>query len=57
LDIEQVVISKINAIPPRKLEEILHEKLASEFRLLSLLGAAAGLLIGVVQLVILLFLS
>jgi uncharacterized membrane protein YheB (UPF0754 family) len=57
LDIEQMVVSKISAVPAEEIESILHKNLAKEFQMAAGLGALVGLLIGVIQLVIILLTS
>jgi len=54
LNIEQMVVSKINEISPEKLESSLHQTLAKEFRVASATAAGIGLLIGLLQLAIIL---
>ena len=54
LDIEQMVVSKIVAVSPEKMEALLYENLAKEFQTASLLGAVIGLLVGLIQLTIIL---
>ncbi len=54
LDIEQMVVSKIVAVSPDKMEALLYKNLAKEFQAASLLGAVIGLLIGLIQLTIIL---
>jgi uncharacterized membrane protein YheB (UPF0754 family) len=52
LNIEQMVVLKIKNIPPEKIESLLHQNLAKEFRLVSAASVVIGLLIGLLQLVI-----
>lgn len=54
LNIEQMVVSKISAIPPEKLESILYKNLTSAFRSAATLGTVIGLLVGLIQLAIIL---
>jgi uncharacterized membrane protein YheB (UPF0754 family) len=54
LDIEQMVVSKIVAVSPEKMEALLYKNLAKEFYTASLLGAGIGLLLGLIQLTIIL---
>jgi uncharacterized membrane protein YheB (UPF0754 family) len=54
LNIEQMVVSKIDAVSPEKMEALLYKNLANEFRTASLLGAGIGLLLGLIQLTIIL---
>lgn len=49
-DLENVIYSKLAAIPPERLESLVHELLAREWRLIKVLGAITGLLIGLIQL-------
>ena len=46
LNIEQMVVLKIKNIPPEKLESLLYQNLAKEFRLVSAGAVVIGLLIG-----------
>lgn len=52
LDIEQMVVSKISSLSSEKMESLLYNNLAKEFRMASVLGAAIGLLVGLIQLAI-----
>lgn len=52
LKIEQIVSSKITGISPERIEYLFHRNMGKEIRLVSLLGAAIGLAIGILQLVI-----
>ena len=54
LDIEQMVVSKIIAVSPEKMESLLYKSLAKEFQTASHLGALIGLLAGLIQLAIIL---
>ena len=47
-----MVVTKIDNISPEKLESLLHQNLAKEFRLLLAGSSIIGLLIGLLQLVI-----
>ncbi len=49
-DLESVLYSKLAAIPPERIELLVHELLSREWRLIKVLGALAGLLIGLIQL-------
>ncbi|ULQ54365.1 DUF445 domain-containing protein [Flavihumibacter fluvii] len=51
-DLEKFVIEKVQAFPPEKLEEILHQTMSAEIRLLGSIAAMLGLLIGFLQLAI-----
>ena len=57
LDIEQMVVSKISGISSEKIELLLYKSLAKEFRMAACLGAAIGLLIGLIQLAIIMLTS
>jgi len=52
LDLEQVVTQKIANIPPGKLETVLRQELAKEFRFIQLLGLITGLFAGLIAVVI-----
>jgi uncharacterized membrane protein YheB (UPF0754 family) len=55
LKIEQLVSSRISGISPIQIENMVYKNMAKEIRLASLLGAAIGLLIGIIQLLIILY--
>jgi uncharacterized membrane protein YheB (UPF0754 family) len=57
INIEQMVVAKINNIPAAIIESTLHQNLSKEFRIACLFGAAIGLLTGMIQLVIVLLTS
>ena len=50
LNIEQMVVSKIAGVSSAQIESLLYQKLAKEFQMAAMIGAAAGLLIGLIQL-------
>jgi uncharacterized membrane protein YheB (UPF0754 family) len=52
LDLEHIVIKKVAAFSSDKLEEILYQIMAKEFRFVEWVGAIIGFIIGVVQVVI-----
>ena len=52
LDLEQIVTDKVKAFPSDKLEDILYQVMAKEFRFVELLGAVLGFLIGILQVII-----
>lgn len=54
INIEQMVVAKINNISPMTIESAFHQNLSKEFGMASLFGAAIGLLIGLIQLAIVL---
>jgi uncharacterized membrane protein YheB (UPF0754 family) len=54
INIEQMVVAKINNISPETIESALHRNLSKEFGMASLFGAAIGLLVGLIQLTIVL---
>ena len=54
LDLEHLVAQKISSIPPKDLEKAFYQLFGKEMLKLRLLGALAGLLIGLLQLAILL---
>ena len=49
IDIEKIVREKIAAFPQDQLEKILYRKMAKEFRMIKMIGAATGFLIGLIQ--------
>ncbi|MEJ8820172.1 DUF445 domain-containing protein [Lacibacter sp. H407] len=49
LDLEQIVTDKVKAFPSDKLEDILYQVMAKEFRFVELIGAVLGFLIGLLQ--------
>ena len=55
LDLEQIVIKKVSAISSEELERILQGTMSKEFRLVKITGAIIGLIIGVIQVVITIF--
>jgi uncharacterized membrane protein YheB (UPF0754 family) len=57
LDLERIVIEKVSAFSTDKLESILYQIMAKEFRFIELLGAILGFIIGVVQVLITLLLA
>jgi len=52
LDLEHIVIQKVSGFSSDKLEEILYQIMAKEFRFVEMLGAVIGLIIGIVQVLI-----
>lgn len=52
LDLEAIVTDKVKAFSSDKLEEILYQVMAKEFRFVEIIGAVLGFLIGVVQVAI-----
>ncbi len=52
LDLEAIVTEKVKAFSSDKLEEILYQVMAREFRFVEIIGAILGFLIGVVQVAI-----
>jgi uncharacterized membrane protein YheB (UPF0754 family) len=52
LDLEKIVIDKVNGFSTDKLEEILQKIMNKEFRFVELIGGFLGLLIGIVQVLI-----
>ena len=50
LQIEQMVVAKISSISSEKIESLFYSSLAKEFRMVAVLGAVIGLLIGLIQL-------
>ncbi|HVZ56407.1 MAG TPA: DUF445 family protein [Chitinophagaceae bacterium] len=49
LDLEQIVTAKVAAFSSDKLEEILYQIMAKEFRFVEIIGGVLGFLIGLVQ--------
>ena len=49
LDLEQIVITKVAAFSSDKLEEVLYQIMAKEFRFVEIIGAVIGFLIGSLQ--------
>lgn len=54
LNLEQMVSSRILGISPIQIESLLYKNMDKEIRMASLFGAAIGLLIGIIQLIIIL---
>jgi uncharacterized membrane protein YheB (UPF0754 family) len=54
LNIEQMVSSKIAGISPERIENLFYSNMGKEIRVVSLFGAALGLIIGLLQLLIIL---
>lgn len=52
LDLEKIVIEKVSAFSSDKLEQILYQIMAREFRFVEIIGAILGFLIGLVQVAI-----
>ncbi len=52
LDLEKIVVEKVRSFSSDKLEEILLQIMAKEFRFVEILGGVVGLLIGMVQVAI-----
>ena len=57
LDIKKLVTQKIEAIPPTQLEGMLKKSMGGQVNKLQWLGVLTGLLVGLVQLALLLFLA
>jgi uncharacterized membrane protein YheB (UPF0754 family) len=57
LNLEQLVVKKVNSFSSAKLEEILYKSLSKEFRQVGLLGALIGFIIGIVQVLIIIICS
>jgi uncharacterized membrane protein YheB (UPF0754 family) len=49
LDLEQIVTSKVSAFSSDKLESILYQIMAKEFRFVEIIGGVLGFLIGLAQ--------
>lgn len=54
LDVQQLVEDRVRAFSTDRLEKLLHDILAREFRFIELLGAVLGFIIGVLQLIFIL---
>ena len=52
LDLEAIVVKKVSSFSTDKLESILYQIMAKEFRFVELIGAVLGFLIGLVQILI-----
>lgn len=52
LDLEQIVTDKVKTFSSDKLEDILYQVMAKEFRFVEILGGVLGFLIGLLQIVI-----
>lgn len=50
IDLEDVLYRRLAAIPPERLESVVNELLAREWRLIKIFGAVTGLVIGLIQL-------
>jgi len=56
-DLEHIVTQKLKEFSSDKLESVLHQSMAKELRLLGLLGAGLGFIIGVLHVIIILLLA
>jgi len=52
LDIEQIVVQKVASFSSDKLENVLYQIMAKEFRFVEIIGAVLGFLIGALQVLI-----
>lgn len=52
LDLEQIVTDKVKAFSSDKLEDILYQVMAKEFRFVEIIGGVLGFIIGLLQIVI-----
>jgi len=52
LDLEQIVTEKVKAFSSDKLEDILYQVMAKEFRFVEIIGGVLGFIIGLLQIVI-----
>jgi uncharacterized membrane protein YheB (UPF0754 family) len=52
LDLEKIVVEKVNNFSSDKLEEVLQKMMNKEFRFVEIIGGVLGLIIGVVQVVV-----
>jgi uncharacterized membrane protein YheB (UPF0754 family) len=55
LDLEKIVIEKVQGFSTEKLEDILQQIMSKEFRFVEIIGAVLGFLIGLMQVAITLF--
>lgn len=55
LDLEKIVIEKVNGFSTDKLEQILNDIMAKEFRFVEIIGGVLGFVIGIVQVLLTLF--
>lgn len=49
LDLEKIVVNKVSKLSSDKLEDLLYQIMAREFRFVELIGAVLGFLIGLIQ--------
>ncbi len=49
LDLEQIVVAKVNNFSSDKLEQILNDIMAKEFRFVEIIGGVLGFIIGIIQ--------
>ena len=49
LDIEKIVVNKVSRLSSEKLEDLLYQIMAREFRFVELIGGVLGFLIGLFQ--------
>ena len=52
LDLEKIVVEKVNNFSSDKLEEVLQKMMNKEFRFVEIIGGVLGFIIGVVQVVV-----
>jgi uncharacterized membrane protein YheB (UPF0754 family) len=52
LDLEKIVVEKVDGFSSDKLEEILNQIMSNEFRFVEIIGAVLGFIIGLVQVLI-----
>jgi uncharacterized membrane protein YheB (UPF0754 family) len=52
-DLEKILVQKLNSFSSEKLETIICQSLSKEFRLIEMIGAIAGFIIGLAQILIL----
>jgi uncharacterized membrane protein YheB (UPF0754 family) len=57
LDLEKIVVAKVEGFSSDKLEEILNAIMSKEFKFVEIIGAVLGFIIGVVQVLITVFAS
>lgn len=49
LDVEKIIIQKLNSFSSEKIEAAIYQNLSKEFRIVEMIGAIAGFIIGLVQ--------
>jgi len=52
LDLEKIVIEKVKGFSTDKLEQILNDIMAEEFRFVEIIGGVLGFIIGIIQVIL-----